>query len=107
MEKVKRTSYLAQFPMARRLRRLLSYPEVVFQLRPCSSSPKRRRLDDKELDSGDEEGRADRVEEDEDQQVEGEYRERNVIDAPIGRHGVPNPTDGEVSLGLPIYQACY
>ena len=75
--------------------------ETQRRLRFRDFSPKRRRLDDEDLDSGDDEGWIDRIDADEEQQDGGEYRERNVIDAAIGRHAVPNPSDGEVRAQYP------
>ncbi|KAL8691976.1 MAG: hypothetical protein Q9218_002900 [Villophora microphyllina] len=68
-------------------------------------SPKRRRLDDDELDSGDDEGRRDRIDNDDDD-VDGygddrdrlEARTRNVQDIRIARHPIPRPSDGELYL---------
>ena len=67
--------------------------------RAGSVSNKRRKLDDEELDSGDDEGRRDReeigaVEDNE----EGQLQEtnKNVLGTNIGRHPDPNPSDGEV-----------
>ena len=59
-------------------------------------SRRRRRLDDEELDSGDDEARYDRagsmIEEDGE-----EYGEtRNIMDVKLGRAPEPEPTDGEV-----------
>lgn len=64
-----------------------------------SVSNKRRKLDDAELDSGDDEGRLDRVTDD----INGQSKEHetydrlaNLLDISIGRHPVPQPSDGEV-----------
>ena len=64
------------------------------------SSPvnsKVRQLDDEELDSGDDEGRHDREaqygEEAEDQVVE-----QSTMELEFGKHGIPEPSDGEVCL---------
>ena len=60
---------------------------------------KRRTLDDEELDSGDDEGRDDRMEEDgnEDMDKMVEEEEFNYMDAELIRHAVPCPSDNEVS----------
>ena len=62
----------------------------------------RRKLDDEELDSGDDEDRHDRVEEDgadgyEDQERTMVESQTNVLDLSLGRHGIPKGSDGEVS----------
>ena len=62
----------------------------------------RRKLDDEELDSGDDEDRNDRVEEDgidgyEDQERTMVESQTNVLDLSLGRHGIPQGSDGEVS----------
>lgn len=59
--------------------------------RPVS---RRRVLDDGELDSGDDEGRRDRLDDDVDMQEE---RQLNTVDVSLGRHAVAKATDGEVS----------
>lgn len=65
----------------------------------AEGSPKRRKLDDEDLDSGDDDGRHDRLEngygEDEEQ---GEPHEENVADVRLPRHAIPRPSDGEVML---------
>lgn len=55
-----------------------------------------RHLDDAELDSGDDQGRGDRVPEDE-EQPEMIAQERQVLDVDLPRLPVPEPSDGEVS----------
>ncbi|KAL8736304.1 MAG: hypothetical protein Q9166_000459 [cf. Caloplaca sp. 2 TL-2023] len=67
-------------------------------------SPKRRRLDDKDLDSGDDEGRRDRLENGyaDDDQEQGDGREENVADVRLGRHAIPRPSDGEMPKQLGI-----
>jgi RNA polymerase-associated protein LEO1 len=50
-------------------------------------------LDDEELDSGDDLGRKDRLE-DSDQEVE--QRVINTVDISLGRHNLPHGSDGEV-----------
>ena len=64
-------------------------------------SNKRRRLDDSELDSGDDEGREDRLRdglEEEEEEEEEDVPERTAVvtDIAIGRHPGPLPSDGEV-----------
>lgn len=64
-----------------------------------SASNKRRKLNDAELDSGDDEGRIDRVKDG--TNVHGKEQETydrlaNILDISIGRHPVPQPSDGEV-----------
>ena len=58
-----------------------------------------RELDDEDLDSGDDEDHHDRED-----QPAAPPREENVLDVSIGRHAIPQPSDGEVSCGHP-YQA--
>jgi RNA polymerase-associated protein LEO1 len=57
-----------------------------------------RKLDDEELDSGDDEGRADRVRAPEAVEEEGEQHTFAVMDADISRHAIPEPSDGELYL---------
>ena len=62
----------------------------------------RRKLDDEELDSGDDEDRNDRMEEDgmdshDDQDKTMIESQTNVLDLSLGRHGIPQGDDGEVS----------
>ncbi|KAL6718070.1 hypothetical protein ACLMJK_004155 [Lecanora helva] len=65
-----------------------------------SPSNKRRKLDDEELDSGDDEGRHDR----EGESLNGHEKEEvletkaNVMSANVGRHPDPKPSDGELYL---------
>lgn len=59
---------------------------------------KTRELDDEELDSGDDEGRYDRIRDQEDGQDEGSLREARVLEATLWRHPLPKPADGEVGL---------
>jgi RNA polymerase-associated protein LEO1 len=54
-----------------------------------------RELDDEELDSGDDEGRADRAHDDGDA-TQYEELERLAMDVEFQRQPVPEPTDGEV-----------
>jgi RNA polymerase-associated protein LEO1 len=58
-----------------------------------------RKLDDEDLDSGDDEGRTDRVPEAQDT-IEDEALEQTVsyMDADIARHPIPEPSDGELYL---------
>ena len=59
---------------------------------------KPRRLEDEDLDSGDDEGRHDRAEDDLSETREAVHtREENVLDISIGRHAIPQPSDGEVN----------
>ncbi|KAL8997247.1 MAG: hypothetical protein Q9169_003440 [Polycauliona sp. 2 TL-2023] len=63
------------------------------------STLERRELDDEDLDSGDDDGRHDRLQgyshEDD---AQGETREENVEDIRLPRHPIPRPTDGELYL---------
>lgn len=67
-----------------------------------AASPKRRELDDEELDSGDDVGRHDRLEDDgmdsygNEDAEQGEMRSLNVADVRLARHPIPSPSDGEV-----------
>jgi hypothetical protein len=59
-----------------------------------------RELSDRELDSGDDENRYDRVNEKPDEE-EIDYnsgREARILGTTVWRHPLPNPADGEVSL---------
>lgn len=76
------------------------------------TSRRERRLDDEELDSGDDEGREDRIiktlEGDGDEQGvadEEEEAEENakIMDLHLGRHAVPESTDGQVCARLFLY----
>ena len=58
-------------------------------------------MDDAELDSGDDEGRLDRVLDSTDvytKEQETYDRLANILDISIGRHPVPRPSDGEVCI---------
>lgn len=68
----------------------------------CSLSTREaRKLNDSELDSGDDEGRDDRaVAEQEDVMQNDEQEELTFMDAALARHHIPNPSDGEVSQPL-------
>lgn len=57
-----------------------------------------RQLDDEDLDSGDDEGRNDRLRNDSVPHDEVEQQTFNFMDAPIARHAVPEPSDGELYL---------
>ncbi|KAF2706877.1 hypothetical protein K504DRAFT_459303 [Pleomassaria siparia CBS 279.74] len=59
--------------------------------------PALRKLDDEELDSGDDDGRLDRVA---DTQADEEQEQQtfNFMDADIARHAIPEPSDGELYL---------
>lgn len=57
-----------------------------------------RKLDDAELDSGDDEGRADRVRAPEAAEGEVEQQTFAYMDADLARHAVPEPTDNELYL---------
>jgi hypothetical protein len=59
----------------------------------------RRGLDDEELDSGDDEGRTDRAQ-DEGDATQYEDIERLAMDVEFQRQPVPEPTDGEVRSTL-------
>ena len=63
-----------------------------------SPQKKHRKLDDKELNSGDDEGRNDRADDDMDgygDEEQAEFEEQ-ILDVDIGRHAAPRPSDGEV-----------
>ncbi|KAL8935725.1 MAG: hypothetical protein Q9211_004542 [Gyalolechia sp. 1 TL-2023] len=68
------------------------------------TSSKRRKLDDEELDSGDDEDRHDRLEDDgvdghyTEEGDQGEMRSQNVADIRVPRHPIPRPSDGELYL---------
>ena len=60
-----------------------------------------KNLDDEELDSGDDEGRRDRVEDGADGDASGDElyeRRENILKASIGRNAGPRPSDGEVCV---------
>lgn len=59
-------------------------------------SHRQRKLDDEELDSGDDEGRTDRLAGGTQEQLEEQTF--NFMDADIARHCVPEPSDGELYL---------
>ncbi|KAI4174753.1 MAG: hypothetical protein LQ343_002124 [Gyalolechia ehrenbergii] len=66
------------------------------------TSPKRRKLDDEELKSDDDEGRHDRLEDDgmdgygNEEEDQREIRSQNVADIRVPRHPLPSPSDGEL-----------
>ncbi|KFY25085.1 hypothetical protein V491_01903 [Pseudogymnoascus sp. VKM F-3775] len=60
----------------------------------AAGSPAPRDLSDRELDSGDDEGRDDRI--DRDEPVLPEQREARLMDVYAVPHPVPTPTDGEL-----------
>lgn len=65
----------------------------------CWCRAGQRELDDRDLDSGDDEGRMDRVgggEGEEEAQPEMEELEKTVMDVEIPRQAGPEPSDGEV-----------
>ncbi|KAI9839829.1 MAG: hypothetical protein M1819_000019 [Sarea resinae] len=62
-----------------------------------SSKRKPRLLDDEDLDSGDDEGREDRVG-DEMEGVEVPEEKHTVLDVTLGRHAQPQPSDGELYI---------
>lgn len=60
-----------------------------------------RNLNDEELDSGDDEGRRDRLEDGADGDASGDglyERRENILKASIGRNAGPRPSDGEVCV---------
>ena len=63
-----------------------------------SSTGKKRKLDDEELDSGDDEGRNDRLNDDMDGYgLEEEVQESvTLVDVSIGRHALPRGIDSDV-----------
>ncbi|OAK98980.1 hypothetical protein IQ06DRAFT_295291 [Phaeosphaeriaceae sp. SRC1lsM3a] len=63
-----------------------------------AEEPAERKLDDEDLDSGDDEGRADRVRAPEAFEEEAEQHTFAVMDADIARHAIPEPSDGELYL---------
>jgi len=54
-----------------------------------------RQLDDEELDSGDDEGRHDR-EAQYGEEAEEQVVEQSTMELEFGKHGIPEPSDGEV-----------
>lgn len=67
----------------------------VLTIHSTSRAP--RTLDDEQLDSGDDEGRYDRMEDRMDYEDGGEFRETvNIMDLSLGRAPEPVSTNGEV-----------
>lgn len=62
----------------------------------ADNSNRQRKLDDEELDSGDDEGRDDRA--GGDPEMVTEQATYNFMDAEIARHAIPEPSDGELYL---------
>lgn len=58
-----------------------------------------RQLSDRELDSGDDEGRDDRAPKEDELDVDS-GREARIIDTTIFRHPVPKPADGQVRTAV-------
>ncbi|RKF79824.1 hypothetical protein GcC1_042011 [Golovinomyces cichoracearum] len=57
-----------------------------------------RELSDRELDSGDDEGRSDRAQQRNSEEVEYEAeRDARVLEATLWRHPIPNPSDGQLN----------
>ena len=67
-------------------------------------SNKRRKLEDSELDSGDDEGRGDRAKRDSDGEEDIPERTAVITDIAIGHHPGPLPSDGEVCSLTKIHQ---
>lgn len=68
-------------------------------------APKVRELSDRELDSGDDEGRSDRAPDTQNEEIDYETgRELRILDQVISRHPVPKPVGGEVSSTSLIYK---
>lgn len=65
-------------------------------MRLTKDSP--RQLDDAELDSGDDEGRDDRAQEDDEDQQQQQFEDHEMLsmDVEVARQPVPEPSDGEV-----------
>jgi RNA polymerase-associated protein LEO1 len=80
-------------------RQNLSEEDDLFGDDDDAASEKVRQLSDEDLDSGDDEGRNDRVDDKMDGVDVGDSdRHAFVMDVDIGRHDVPRPSDGQVSL---------
>ena len=73
---------------------------LIVLRRTGSAGIKRRKLDDEELDSGDDEDRYDRTRDGVDGNDEGALQDNNanVMVSNIGRHPDPRPSDGEVRI---------
>lgn len=59
---------------------------------------KTRNLSDEDLDSGDDEGRRDRLPSEQGDDQEPEGRVARILETDIARHPLPKPVDGEVCL---------
>lgn len=57
-----------------------------------------KQLSDEDLDSGDNEGRTDRVQDDAMDVDTAPQREARIMDVALGRQTIPMPADGEVCL---------
>lgn len=80
-------------------RTLLPSSKIAFTNVP---SPERK-LDDEDLDSGDDEGRTDRAPaHDEEFDAAQNDAAFNFMDAEIARHAIPEPSDGEVCTSLSL-----
>ena len=67
---------------------------------------RRRHLDDEELDSGDVDGRDDRIQDEDEEAAQYLQKEVNVIECDLPRTAQPQPSDGEVRMrNLPLYEA--
>lgn len=71
------------------------------------TTPSKRQLDDEELDSGDDEGREDRLQDAEaEEQPEYAAQEKLTMDIEIPRQPLPEPSDGEMYLmKVPAFMA--
>ncbi|KAF2745400.1 hypothetical protein M011DRAFT_426994 [Sporormia fimetaria CBS 119925] len=68
--------------------------------------PSMRKLDDADLDSGDDEGRTDRVPHTQHAAEEAEEQTQTLMDADIARHPIPEPSDGELyRLKVPSFMS--
>lgn len=71
----------------------------------CSRLSKYRKIDDVDLDSGDDEGRDNGVDTDTDidrDDADVLQFEEQILDVEIGRHAAPSPSDGEVRFNACI-----
>src|SRR5262245_47920882 len=66
---------------------------------------KRRHLDDEDLDSGDDEGRADRLQDGEEDAPRYTQKEINIVECDLPRTAKPQPSDGEVRVPSPAANA--
>ena len=66
------------------------------------SSPKRRKLSDEELDSGDDDDRRDRLEDDDADMEEDRAPKKDTyrVSVNLARHGIPKGSDGEACITL-------